>query len=151
MFLFLKMKVLSNVPNALSIFFAHVQQNRFVYMDFAQLEEEELDVDYEIDQEGLNQALEEATAMAAAQLTSTPPYMTYPNGGASVPSGRMVRASGWCRSQRFPVKLYALLSQPQLSHIITWMPHGRSWKVLKPREFEASILPGTSHEIMSEL
>jgi hypothetical protein len=115
-------------------------------MDFAQLEEEELDVDYEIDQESLNHALEEATAMAAAQLSSTPSQMMmYGNsstGGG--PSPRMVRASGWCRSQRFPVKLYALLSQPQLSHIIAWMPHGRSWKVLKPREFEASILPGTS-------
>jgi hypothetical protein len=45
------------------------------------------------------------------------------------------------RSQRFPVKLYALLSQPQLSHVITWMPHGRSWKVLKPRVFETAVLP----------
>eukprot|EP00536_Pseudo-nitzschia_multiseries_P005681 jgi/Psemu1/191060/e_gw1.109.73.1 len=53
----------------------------------------------------------------------------------------VLRASGWVRSQRFPTKLYALLSQPQLASIITWMPHGRSWKVLKPRVFETSVLP----------
>ena len=34
-----------------------------------------------------------------------------------------------------------LLSQPQLAPVITWMPHGRSWKVLKPRIFETAVLP----------
>lgn len=45
------------------------------------------------------------------------------------------------RSQRFPVKMCALLSQPQLSHIITWLPHGRSWRVLDTRAFETAVLP----------
>lgn len=57
------------------------------------------------------------------------------------PPAPIMRASGWVRSQRFPVKLYALLSQPNLSHVISWMPHGRSWKVLKPRIFETAVLP----------
>lgn len=52
-----------------------------------------------------------------------------------------MRASGWVRSQRFPVKLYALLSQPSLAQVIGWMPHGRSWKVFKPRIFETAVLP----------
>ena len=43
------------------------QKGRYMYCDFAQIEEEEYDVDYEIDQEGLLQALDEATTMAAAQ------------------------------------------------------------------------------------
>ena len=117
------------------------KQDRYIYCDFAQIEEEEYDVDYEIDQEGLLQALDESTTMAAAQtvqhqsishLQQPPPVL---------------RASGWVRSQRFPTKLYALLSQPQLSTIITWMPHGRSWKVLKPRVFETSVLPGKKRQI----
>ncbi|KAG7350792.1 HSF-type DNA-binding protein [Nitzschia inconspicua] len=121
---------------------------KYVYRDFAKIEEEEYDIDYEMNQEGLTIALEEATAMAANQLLSSPSSSIYTmptvgggNHGPPALSSRMVRASGWCRSQRFPVKLYALLSQPRLSHIISWMPHGRSWKVLNPREFEASILP----------
>lgn len=112
------------------------QKDRYVYCDFAQIEEEEYDVDYEIDQEGLLQALDESTTMAAAQTVQhqSISYLQQPP--------PVLRASGWVRSQRFPTKLYALLSQPQLSGIITWMPHGRSWKVLKPRVFETSVLPG---------
>ena len=112
------------------------QKDRYIYCDFAQIEEEEYDVDYEIDQEGLLQALDESTTMAAAQTVQyqSISYLQQPP--------PVLRASGWVRSQRFPTKLYALLSQPQLAGIITWMPHGRSWKVLKPRVFETSVLPG---------
>ena len=116
------------------------KKDRYVYCDFAQIEEEEYDVDYEIDQEGLLQALDESTTMAAAQTVQhqSIPYLQQPP--------PVLRASGWVRSQRFPTKLYALLSQPQLSSIITWMPHGRGWKVLKPRVFETSVLPGEKTE-----
>ena len=139
---------------------------KYVYRDFSQIPEEDFDVDYEIDQEGLlqvsfimkqednpfpyqsyvryhlhlifflNQALEESTALAAAQTmqqSSPAPFTTPPQ--------PIMRASGWVRSQRFPVKLYALLSQPSLASVISWMPHGRSWKVHKPRTFEAAVLP----------
>jgi hypothetical protein len=45
------------------------------------------------------------------------------------------------RVQKFPVKLYAILGQKEFSDIITWMPHGRSWKVLKPNLFESLVMP----------
>lgn len=81
--------------------------------------------------------MEESTALAAAQtLQHSSPTLIY-----LAPPPPVIRASGWVRSQRFPVKLYAILSQPQLAPIITWMPHGRSWKVLKPRIFEVAVLP----------
>jgi hypothetical protein len=117
-----------------------IHPERYIYCDFAQIEEEEYDVDFEIDQEGLMQAMEESTAMAAAQTLQHQSIVH--NMSLSQPPP-VLRASGWVRSQRFPVKLYALLAQPALSNIITWMPHGRSWKVIKPRLFETSILPGT--------
>jgi hypothetical protein len=112
------------------------QTKRYMYRDFSKIPEEDFDVDYEIDQEGLLQALEESTALAAAQTIQHQQPMAY-----LAPPPPIMRASGWVRSQRFPVKLYALLSQPQLAHVITWMPHGRSWKVLKPRVFETAVLP----------
>lgn len=36
------------------------------------------------------------------------------------------------RSKRisFPMKLHAILSKVEYRHIICWMPHGRSWKVV---------------------
>ena len=45
------------------------------------------------------------------------------------------------RVQKFPVKLYAILAQKEFHDIITWMPHGRSWKVLKPSMFESLVMP----------
>lgn len=45
------------------------------------------------------------------------------------------------RVQKFPVKLYVILAQKEFRDIITWMPHGRSWKVLKPSMFESLVMP----------
>ena len=45
------------------------------------------------------------------------------------------------RVQKFPVKLYAILGKKEFEGIITWMPHGRSWKVLKPNLFESMVMP----------
>jgi hypothetical protein len=45
------------------------------------------------------------------------------------------------RAQKFPVKLYAILAQKEFHDIITWMHHGRSWKVLKPTMFESMVMP----------
>lgn len=45
------------------------------------------------------------------------------------------------RIPNFPAKMMAILSRPDLADIICWMPHGRSWKVLKPREFEVKVIP----------
>lgn len=45
------------------------------------------------------------------------------------------------RVPNFPAKMHAILSRPDLADIICWMPHGRSWRVLKPREFEIRVIP----------
>lgn len=41
----------------------------------------------------------------------------------------------------FPVKLHRILSNPDFTDIICWLPHGRSWRVLKPKAFEERIIP----------
>ena len=45
------------------------------------------------------------------------------------------------RVPTFPAKLQAILSRADLADVIAWMPHGRSWRVLKPREFEVKVIP----------
>jgi hypothetical protein len=45
------------------------------------------------------------------------------------------------RVPNFPSKMHAILSRPDLADIVAWMPHGRSWRVLKPREFEIRVIP----------
>ena len=41
----------------------------------------------------------------------------------------------------FPVILHALLSKPELSHIIGWMPCGQVWKIFQPKALEEEIMP----------
>jgi len=41
----------------------------------------------------------------------------------------------------FPVKLYKILSNPKFSDIIAWLPHGRAWRILKPKTFEEEVIP----------
>lgn len=63
-----------------------------------------------------------------------------PEGGPmTAPSRNSMETS--IRVQKFPVKLYAILAQKEFNDIITWMPHGRSWKVLKPNVFESLVMP----------
>jgi hypothetical protein len=45
------------------------------------------------------------------------------------------------RVPNFPAKMHAILSRPDLVDIVSWMDHGRSWRVLKPREFEVRVIP----------
>ena len=41
----------------------------------------------------------------------------------------------------FPSKLHEILSSPEFQDLITWLPHGRAWRVLKPKVFEEKIIP----------
>lgn len=44
-------------------------------------------------------------------------------------------------SSTFPAKLLLILSNPEVSHIITWMPHGRSWRVIESKLFAEKVMP----------
>ena len=41
----------------------------------------------------------------------------------------------------FPVKLHYILSNPKYQKYIAWLPHGRSWRIVKPEAFEAEVIP----------
>ena len=41
------------------------------------------------------------------------------------------------QSKCFPTNLYEFLSDPRNSHIITWLPHGRSFTLLRPDLFDS--------------
>ncbi|CAB9513571.1 shock factor protein [Seminavis robusta] len=45
------------------------------------------------------------------------------------------------RVPNFPAKMQAILSKKEYSDIVAWLPHGRSWRILKPREFEVKVIP----------
>jgi hypothetical protein len=41
----------------------------------------------------------------------------------------------------FPIKLHYILSNPEYQEFISWLPHGRAWKVTNSRLFEEKIIP----------
>lgn len=41
----------------------------------------------------------------------------------------------------FPAKLRLILSNPEMSHIISWLPHGYSWKIHDPKMFVDVVMP----------
>mmetsp|Transcript_16713 Transcript_16713/g.33271 ORF Transcript_16713/g.33271 Transcript_16713/m.33271 type:complete len:290 (-) Transcript_16713:204-1073(-) len=45
------------------------------------------------------------------------------------------------RVANFPAKMHEILNNPDLANIVTWCPHGRAWRILKPRQFEIHVLP----------
>ena len=43
--------------------------------------------------------------------------------------------------RNFPARLHAMLSDEQYSHIISWMPHGRAWKVINKELLMEEAIP----------
>lgn len=41
----------------------------------------------------------------------------------------------------FPIKLHYILSNPEFSDYIAWLPHGRAWKVTDQKGFESKVIP----------
>lgn len=41
----------------------------------------------------------------------------------------------------FPQRLHAILSDPSLSEIISWLPHGQSFVIIRPDAFAEEVLP----------
>ncbi len=49
--------------------------------------------------------------------------------------------NGRRRAVPFPLKLMQVLSDEEYCHIISWMPNGRSFVILRPKAFVSDILP----------
>jgi len=69
------------------------------------------------------------------------PYFYYRDFSKEVDPDPLVPLTPPGRVPNFPAKMHSILSRPDLADIICWMPHGRAWRVLKPREFEIRVIP----------
>jgi len=45
------------------------------------------------------------------------------------------------RDPTFVVKLHMILSNSKFESIVTWLPHGRSWRIIRPKDFEEKVIP----------
>lgn len=43
--------------------------------------------------------------------------------------------------KNFPLKLHEILGNPEFSHILSWLPHGRAWRIVRHKEFEEKVIP----------
>ena len=59
----------------------------------------------------------------------------------SVELGNALAAVASGKEPPFPVKLHRILSNAEHNDVISWLPHGRSWRVLKPKAFEEKVIP----------
>lgn len=69
------------------------------------------------------------------------PYFYYHDHSTECDPDPLTPLTPLARVPNFPAKMHAILSRPDLADVVTWMPHGRSWRVLKPREFEIRVIP----------
>ncbi|GKY92268.1 hypothetical protein MPSEU_000197900 [Mayamaea pseudoterrestris] len=108
--------------------------------------------------------VEVASAMARLPQDSTPPRQTVSRGSGpqtvtthqqesdyfSVVSNdedeshkRSPASSIQCYSKReiFPQRLFAILNDPALTDVVSWLPHGRSFVIIRPDVFTDQVLP----------
>ena len=53
----------------------------------------------------------------------------------------LIAQSTTAKEPTFPVKLHMILSNPEYQDIISWLPHGRSWRILQQKAFEERVIP----------
>jgi len=69
------------------------------------------------------------------------PFFSYIDHSRDVDRDPMMPLTPPGRVPNFPAKMHSILSRSEFSDVVGWMPHGRSWRVLKPRDFESRVLP----------
>ena len=98
---------------------------------------------------GLNHLMEAATALT--KLVDTCPFQSEKlapsergvvSDDDATADGSMITSKP-CKSAReiFPERLMAILSDPSLSDTIAWLPHGRSFVIIRPDVFAEQVLP----------
>jgi hypothetical protein len=69
------------------------------------------------------------------------PFFRYTDFSKEVDPDSLIPLTMPGRVPNFPAKMHAILCRPELADIVSWLPHGRSWRILKPREFEVRVIP----------
>jgi hypothetical protein len=86
-------------------------------------------------------ALDNNSETADEQVLRPYPFFYYREYSKEVDPDPLTPLTPPGRVPNFPAKMHAILSRPDLADIVCWAPHGRSWRVLKPREFEIKVIP----------
>jgi HSF-type DNA-binding len=77
---------------------------------------------------------------AAAVELGPYPFFYYVDHSTDMDDDPLTPLTAPGRVPNFPAKMHAILSRSDLHEIISWQPHGRSFKVHRPRLFEANVI-----------
>lgn len=66
---------------------------------------------------------------------------SYNKKAVSASSNSSGASSNNSKELNFPAKLHVILSNPEYHDVISWLPHGRSFRILQLQAFEERILP----------
>ncbi|KAL3808850.1 hypothetical protein ACHAXA_007029 [Cyclostephanos tholiformis] len=84
----------------------------------------------------------DATGLVFAQPELKPaPFFYYSDHSLELDDDPLMPITAVGSVPTFPAKMLAILTNPALADVVGWAPHGRSWRILKPREFEIRVLP----------
>lgn len=81
------------------------------------------------DAEGLEGYYSDASDPPSARRKNSSHKKSGAGNDAAPAPGGAIHDAHTMRLQKFPAKLESMLSRPEWSDIVCWMPHGRSWKV----------------------
>ncbi|KAL9186525.1 hypothetical protein ACHAXT_005763 [Thalassiosira profunda] len=83
----------------------------------------------------------DATGRIFAAELRPPPWYYYTDHSLEPDDDPLVPMTSAGSVPTFPAKMHAILTNPALADVVEWAPHGRSWRIIKPREFEVRVLP----------
>jgi len=86
--------------------------------------------------------------LAGGEATDAPPSFAGAKEDQSSSSRESIIASlierytsGGTKDASFPLKLHAILANPEYHDYICWLPHGRSWRVVRTAQFSSEVIP----------
>ena len=82
-----------------------------------------------------------SSADAPGSVLNPAPFFYYIDRSDEIDDDPLTPLTPPGRVPNFPATMYAILCDPALKDVIAWMPHGRSWRILNPRELEIRVLP----------
>lgn len=86
-----------------------------------------------------HQTAKKHQSSASAVKTTYKDYSRVPPSSKSLSSS--LAEGNASRDPTFVVKLHMILSNSNFESIVTWLPHGRSWRILRPKDFEQKVIP----------
>ena len=83
----------------------------------------------------------DSTGLVFAAPLLPAPYFYYRDHSTELDDDPLTPITKAGHSPCFPVKMHAVLSSHKLAHIVAWDVHGRSFRIIRPKQFELEVLP----------